>query len=247
MKPITRKHWHCKLLKMEKKYLITRREFSKLALIGGLTSLLPACGGGGGGGPKNKAPGISVFQSFKNDGTVDYNIIGQDADGQVIKMDTRYNDENFELHQGNNIVVTKPINKQANTLEIIATDNAGGTNKLLHTLSAPTRETAYNQIKQMLDSRGGFQSYEAKGPAAKASFFLNNTEYSTDFLITRTDGRFSVINYIAFNENTLAEQINQKAIKSYYIDNLFLYKLPTDEITKRLDEFIKASYLTKFE
>ncbi len=232
---------------MEKKYFITRREFNNLTLMGGLASILSACGGGGGGAGshKNQLPSISIFPTFKNEGAVDYTIIGTDTDGQVVQLQTKYNDEDIELNQSDNITLTKPINKQANTLEVRATDNEGGISTFSHTLSVPIRETAYNQIKQMLDSKGGFLSYESD-PAKKISFYLDNTEHLVDFFITRADGRFSVINYVDFNENTEAQQFNQRTLESYFIDNLFLYKLPKDEITKKLDEFIKAGYLTDF-
>lgn len=208
--------------------------------------MLPACKSGGGSSkPKNKPPSISVFPTFKNNGTVDYTVIGKDTDGQVVQMSTQYNDENRELYQGDNIAVTKPINKQSNTLEVIATDNAGGTSTFLHTLKVPTREKAFAQIKQILDSRGGFLFYESD-PAKKVSFNLNDAEYFFDFLITRADGRSSVINYVTFNENLEAEKLNQSACNLYFIDNLYLYKLPADEITKKMDEFIKVGYLTDF-
>jgi len=229
---------------MENNY-ITRRDFGKLLLAGGLTALIPSCGGSRG-GSRNKIPTVLISKSFKNDGNVDYAVTGSDRDGKVTEIQTRYNDESQEKYQGSSLAFSKPIIRETSTLEAIAIDNKRAkSNAAIDKFEVPSREEAYNQIKQMLYNDGDFSEC-ITNPSKKTALYLNDKEILVDFWLIRKDGRHSVINYVSLEDNIEKERDNQRFATSYFLDNLYLFRLPMDETTKKMQEFINADYRMGF-
>lgn len=240
-----------------KRALSSRRGFGKTALVGGFY-LLASCGGGGGGKRKRKDPDsdsfptVSIIRDFPNDGTVKYTLMGHDADGQVIEIQVKYNDENVEVYRTDNITIYKPVSQKTNHLEVSVMDNEGAATKSEDIFEIPTKNDAYDHIKQMLDNARGFSHYlsdaSEKVPIYQRILQIpEDRKILVDFLITRNDERFSVINYVSLDDNLEEEIHHQKSVHGFFIDNLYLFRLPVDEITKRMQDFIKSGYTTKFE
>jgi len=227
---------------------LKRRDFGRIVLAGGLY-ILTSCGGGGG-RKKNEDddsfPTVSIIKDFPNDGTVKYTLMGHDTDGQVIEIQTKYNDENTEVYRTNNVTIYKPVSQKTNHLEVRVMDNEGAATKSEDIFEMPTKNDAYNHIKQMLDNARGFSHYLSDA-SEKVPIYLEDTKIPVDFLITRNDGRFSVINYVSLENNLEEEMGHQKSVQGFFVDNLYLFRLPVGEITKRMREFIKSGYITKFE
>ncbi len=228
---------------------LTRRDFGRLILAGlaGSAFSLTSC-------KKNKKrksplnipPNVSILRSFKNDGTVDYNIIGDDPDGEVIKIQSKYNDENARMDNGGNVILTKNINKQTNRLEAIAIDNRNAESYTkIDDFEIYSLENARNKIRQMLENARGFKEmiYNSK----KIPLYLDDKEILVDFWLIRNDDRHSVINYISLEENLEDELDNKRFADSSFLDNLYLFRLPENEIIRRIQDFINVGYITNFE
>lgn len=226
---------------------LTRRDFGRLILASGLI-LASSCKGGkkSKGGTSNIPPNVSILRSFKNDGKVDYNLIGDDPDGEVVRIQSRYNDENARTDGGSNIVLTKTINKQTNRLEATAIDNrnAEGYTKV-DSFEVSSRDNARNKIRGMLENAGGFKQM-TYSPQKIPLYLEEDKEILVDFWLIRNDDRHSVINYVSLEDN-LDNEINNKGFAdSYFLDNLYLFRLPEDEIVKKMQDFINAGYMSKF-
>ncbi len=232
------------LYKMED-YILTRRDFSK-ALI--TTSLATLVGCDGDEERINKIPNVSIVRDFnKNNGEVNYTLIGEDIDGNITEIQTKYNDEREEAHKGSNITFSKIITKQTNTLEAIAIDNENASSaRIIDKFDIPDRKEVYDLIKSLLDNNGNFAEY-ASNPAEKLPIFLDVTPYLVDFIIIRNDGRTSTISYTSVEDNLKDELSNQGALTDSFVDNIYVHRLPKEEIEKRVKEFISVGYLTDFE
>lgn len=229
-------------------YILTRRDFSKALITTGLATLVGCGGGGGKKKRRNKIPNVSIVRDFnKNNGEVNYTLIGEDIDGNITEIQTKYNDEREEVHEGSNTTFSKIISKQTNTLEAIAIDNKNASSaRIIDKFEIPDRREAYNLIKSLLDNDGNFREYTSD-PAEKVPIFLDATPYLADFIIIRNDGRTSAISYTSIEDNLDEELSNQQSLLSNFVDNIYLHRLPKEEIEKKVKEFIQAGYLTNFE
>ncbi len=229
---------------MENQKITTRRNFSKIALASAAT-LIISCSKKRR-RRRNESPIVYVSsRTFENDGNVKYRIVGED-DVDVVEIRTAYNDEPIQHHSSSSIVLTKPVTRERNTLYAIAIDNRGAVSvELADSFQIPTIENAFEQVRQMLENADNFSSYQSSPD--RVDFHLNDTQYLANFLITRNDKRYSIINIVSLEDNLQEQMNNQSSLNSARIDNLFLYRLPEIEITNYTTEFINAGYLSDFE
>ncbi len=229
-------------------YILTRRDFSKAMITTGLAALVSSCDGGGGKKKRNKIPNISIMRDFKNNnGEVSYTLIGEDIDGQIREIQTKYNDEREEVHKVSNITLSKIITKQTNTLSAISIDNKNAASgRIIDRFEIPDRKGAYDLIKSLLDNDGNFTEYTSN-PAERVPIFLGASPYLVDFIIIRDDSRTSTISYTSVEDNLDEELSNQQSLLSAFVDNIYLHRLPKEELEKRVKDFISSGYLTNFE
>jgi len=66
--------------------------------------------------------------------------------------------------------------------------------------------------------------------------------FLVDFLIIKNNDTDAVVNYVGYKRDLSEELANQGALDTFGIPNLYLFRLPDDEIKSRLNAFIDNGF-----
>ena len=254
------------MFKMAEEKIFTRRDFGKVLVAGGLTSVL---GCGGGGKRKNKPPIIeSVVRDFKNpngeyDGKVHYKIVARDPDGEIDEICVRWNDEEEFCYLGPPVVeFSRKMREGINTLMAVAYDNKGKASSTVGDFfeaHIPSYEEAYRHIQEMIeeDIRSGesIQLKDASSPdeqkydefPGKVVVALDDLLVPSDFKIVKNDGSIALVNYAGAGEDLERALLYNKALHDYHINHLYFFATPLGEVHNAMSGFIRKYYTTDFK
>lgn len=224
-----------------------RKSLSKLIKRLGAASLLVSavsCHRGGGGGGGNAAPETTLELRFNDDGTFAYTARGKDPDGEVKYLYINLNGISLGAFETDELEETVGISR-VNRLEAIAEDNAGlkDPTPAIAEWQTATREEAYSLIRGILEqNKQTYADFESESQA-KIIIMLDDKATLVDFLITRKDETYAIINYVDLEDDIQQElEKNDMLNLEYHIDALYLVCLPLSEIETRLNDFIKNDY-----
>jgi len=236
-----------------KKYYGNLRRARDYVLTGILgLGFLVGCGGGGH-KDKNLQPSIFIEKEFPNNGTVKYTVRGIDEDGDVEIIETSFNNEKSVLFNGDSYEVSKEIVQRGNSFNARVQDNEGTSTKDLDNFNVSNYREFYGHVRAILDNAnaiyltGNFPNEKSDIPE-RIPYFINHDPVFVDFIIERESERFSVIKYADITDS-LEEIINEERRLNSVLTNadgtknlLFLYRLPLEEIGKRVRDFVDNGY-----
>ncbi len=202
--------------------------------------------------PPNVAPIISLTREFPNNGRVKYVIDGGDSDGRVEKIMTQYNADDFISFYGSQFETVHDIIQRDNKLDVIVFDDKGLSRTRKDFFVVATRDEAVGHIEALLTNANALF---ARKPTLTINLGQKKETYNIDFIVApdRNDSSpFSIIRYVDIGEDIVLEMRNQKMLNNVTNDaqgfrNLYLYRLPLEEITPVVKEFITNNYRRKLD
>ena len=197
--------------------------------------------------PMNQIPTASIGMDFGDGltGKVNYLLAGTDTDGTVgdvyaRKNSTPTNSTPWERYS-NGEAIQVPIIQGDNSLEIYAVDDKGAESEhVTRSFSPPMEAEARVKIKETLDARGDKHT----GYLENQTDFVAPTDpdgnnfHTLDFNVEAMDGNERVIEYIGEGDASLSELEDRDYLNSFLIKNLYLNKLPLNEVQSRTNQFV---------
>ena len=189
----------------------------------------------------NKEPDTTIMRKFNNMGKIEYSLSGIDEDGSINYISAKFNNLGDYQTFDNNSVTLIPIINGNNTIEAIAYDDKGLSDSTPATTSfiSPTKEVAKQKIVSILNSKEDTYAWICE----EVMLSLGTSDgFLVDYLVRKKDGTDAVINYISHQDNLATEVSRKELLNSYGIPNLYLGRIPEDEIQTQLDAFIEGNY-----
>lgn len=201
----------------------------------------------------NDAPQTTIIRDFGTglSGEVDYTFCGADPDqGDYINyINTNVNGffwKYISPGKYNPYCVTAsfPIVDGTNSAQATASDSNGMDDLVGATDSfySPTEEEAREKIDELLVAEGF--SYDVTCPATPHTY-CNDSPFlvigqgmiNTDFLLRRGDNSTAFIEYIGHGDDETIELSEKQKLDGGLLPNLYMNKLPLDEVTSFFDNF----------
>jgi hypothetical protein len=201
---------------------------------------------------QNQEPGTTVVENFGEglSGNVEYTVCGLDSNSYVKYIDTWENGAGFKRHQNTTAVnpycdiFEVPITGGTNTLEAQAVDsqNLADPTPAVNEFYSPTEEEARAVIEGILGDNGYTvdcdipidpNTYCMDRPVSTGEGFIENV----DFKLKRSNETIAIVEYIGENDDPIKELEEKQILDDTPVPNLYLRRLPLDEIEKRFNGF----------
>ncbi len=231
------------------KYLNKIIDYASVGLIGLTLFGFNSCDSGGKHRRKvlNEPPVVDITREFSNNGKVKYIVKGVDSDGFVERIEARYNEDEIVVFQGSRYESAKEITRRDNILKVSVYDDDGDNIKEFDKFRVASRGEAVQTIEAILINANAV--YKVGFPD-RVPFNLDHNMLYVDFVVQERDNpaRYSVIRYSDLNE-PLEEVMNDERIFNSFsldangtVNNLYLYRLPLEEISTRIKKFSEEGY-----
>ena len=188
----------------------------------------------------NSLPNTSISKFFQDDGKIKYTFSGNDSDGSIRKIEYRVNYGSFKSVVNNSVRVFDIV-KGRNSIEAIAYDEEGAKDltPARYSFDSPTNDVAVEKIESILEANSSkFDSYEKRKKIAMGSW----RDFHVDFLVVKKDGTDTILHYVSHNNNLANELLIKEELDLYGIPNLYLVRLPLNEINSRVKSFISRGF-----
>jgi hypothetical protein len=237
---------------------IDRRDFMKIAVSGlaGLTGLgTNSCKKGGSNRvvvqePPNDSPVAFLRRESPNNGKMKYIVSGLDSDGFLERIDTSFNGEEPLSFFEDRYEVAKPITERDNLFEATVYDDRGARGDATDSFRVASHEEARQHIESLLiNARASYRAADSETDRLK--FYLNDDPVFVDFIVESNPSNFSVIRYADITDPLEEVMNDERRLNSHSLDNretvnnLFLYRLPLEEVTPLVKSFISRNYRRK--
>jgi hypothetical protein len=104
---------------------------------------------------------------------------------------------------------------------------------------SPTQEEAEEIIDGIFEERvGDYTSLEKKALICLGA----SDDFLVDYLVRKNDNTDAIVNYIGYGKNLEEELANSELLGLYGIQNLYIIRVPEDEIRLRLNDFIDKGF-----
>lgn len=233
------------------------RRFLKYGVVSlGLLAGLNSCGSGGHNKreppvpepPANHIPVAVLNRESPNNGTMKYVVKGFDSDGFIEQIDTIFNGGRITNYFGDRFERAVPIVLRNNLFEATVYDDKGATDYKTDSFRVATRTEANQHIESLLINAGA--SYRPSSLSERLVYNLNHDPILVDFIIEPQPerGNFSVIRYVDIGELTQDAKIDERKFNSFTedangtVNNLYLYRLPIEDVTEQTSKFIEDGY-----
>ena len=187
----------------------------------------------------NQIPTASLGMDFGDglSGKVTYLVAGTDSDGTITEARARFNGGAWEIYS-NGTSFQKDIAPGANSLEAYAVDDKGAQSLIVtREFVSPTEAEARERIDSELQKRGYVENFSGT-PGTFYKDALFSTGYGNltgDYLLFRSNGAASVIEYVSDTDN-LTIKLNEKGMLDQGGNpNRYFLKLPLNEVIRRFN------------
>ncbi len=190
--------------------------------------------------PENQAPNTAITHQFRDDGRITYTFSGTDSDGSIDYISVRINGgASQNLINGSSKLID--IIEGTNRVKATAYDNKGlaDPTPVEYSFASPTETQAKEIIAGILNTYSSqYKSFEKNVLLSLGA----SDSFSVDFLITTTDDKNAVINYIGYRKNLTEELVNQRLLNTFGIPNRYFVRIPESEISSRIGNFANNGF-----
>lgn len=196
-------------------------------------------------------PSVEIQRDFsKGKAIVGYHVSAPSHE----RLAAYFNDEAHAepmVFNSSNAQFERRIDRPMNRLEIVAS-KGDSTENVEDMFEVSSHEEAYNLIKSHLDDgarKGEFFVYTNVSEKDKVIFPVQHLDHPTphdipvDFVVLKLDGMKSLINYVEFEGIDIKQEyVNEGWVEEAGIDRLWIYRLPREEIDKKMMTFREKGY-----
>lgn len=192
----------------------------------------------------NIPPSIEINREFPNNGKVKYRVEGKDSDGFVELIETRFNEEASVRFDGSEYSTTNEITQRDNVFEATVFDDRNAPATEVDSFRVAKRNEALDHIEALLiNANAPYRRFSLEEPV-----FVNDRRFFVDFVVEHP--KTLLLSYIKFVDLTdhLEQQMAYQRELDNFTDtkdgfrNLYLYRLPLDEVGNKVNEFIDKGY-----
>lgn len=184
-----------------------------------------------------------IDEWFDNKGNVEYSVSGWDPDfcDYVDHILVEINDSIEEIVDGSSGTVLTKIILGENNFTAEAYDKHGEPDPIPAESSfySLTQKEAEEVMNGIFEGRvGDYTSLEKKALVCLGA----SDDFLVDYLVRKTDDTDAIVNYVGYGKNLEDELANSELLGLYGIPNLYIVRVPEDEIRLRLNGFIDKGF-----
>ena len=181
-------------------------------------------------------PDTFINKKFEDKGEVEYTFFGTNNPASI---ELNINEsEHQPVYSGDNLLV--PIIKGENTIKATAHNFWGDDpTPAEDSFYSPTQEKAEEVMDGIFEGRvGDYSSLEKKALICLGA----SDDFLVDYLVRKDDDTDAIINYVGYDKDLEEEYSNKGLLDMYGIPNLYIFRVPEDEISSRLNDFINKGF-----